>query len=325
MAVYTHLTNAELTMLVEQRYGLGALVAAHGIAQGVSNSNYLLETEEYGQKKRYILTLYEKRINTEELPYFIGLMKHLADKGITCPKPIADRNGDVINEVGGKLSAIVSFLEGESVTQTNLTQMASAGVALVSLHQAGADYPMKRPNALSLEGWQQLYEATHRQLNAITPGLQEQVSAELKYLYTHWPKTGLPQGVIHADLFPDNVFFKGDLVSGVIDFYFACNDFFAYDIAITINAWCFDKEGNFDAKKAEALLAAYEYHRPITAPERAALPTLLRGAAMRFLMTRCYDWINRDPSALVIPHDPMHYVRILKFHQSGGWQLKAAA
>jgi homoserine kinase type II len=316
MAVYTHLSEDELRALVDDHYALGAYVAAEGIAQGVSNSNYRLKTAQ----GTYILTLYEKSTNPQDLPFFLGLMEHLAARGIACPRPVARCDGGFISEAGGKAAAIVSVLEGKDVSVPTQAQASSVGAALAKLHLAGQDFTGNRENGLGLRGWQGLYVGLQGRLDSIAPGLEALVAEEMDYLATHWP-AALPCGIIHADLFPDNVFFMGDAVSGIIDFYYACNDALAYDLAITLTAWCFTADGNFAAEKAAAMLASYQQHRPLTAEEKAAMPVLLRGAAMRFLLTRARDWLNRSDGALVTPHDPREYQRRLEFYRNGGWKI----
>lgn len=316
MAVYTHLSESELRALVDNHYALGAYVAAEGIAQGVSNSNYFLKTAQ----GTFILTLYEKSTNPQDLPFFLGLMEHLAARGIACPRPVARGDGGFISEAGGKAAAIVSLLDGKDVLLPNAAQASSVGAALTRLHLAGQDFVGSRKNGLGLKGWQELYAGLQGRLDSIAPGLEILVADEMKYLANHWPE-GLPRGIIHADLFPDNVFFIGDAVSGIIDFYYACNDALAYDLAIVINAWAFTRAGEFRRDCAEALMAGYQSVRPLTAAEKAAMPLLLRGAAMRFLLTRARDWLNRSEGALVTPHDPRDYQRRLNFYRNGGWNL----
>lgn len=317
MAVYTQLTNETIAEIVEDVYGLGPLVFALGIAEGVENTNYLVVAEgKDGAEHKYILTLYEKRVNTNELPFFLGLMRHLAAKGIACPQPLPRRDGTLHTEVKDRHAVLVSFLPGKSKTLFEVGDVAHVGKAIALLHRAGADFPIARENALSLAGWQALADKLEGKLDSIEPGLESLVMHELMFLDEHWP-VGLPVGVIHADLFPDNVFFEDDgRLSGIIDFYFACTDMLAYDVAIALNAWCFEGD-RFSAAKADALLMQYQAVRPFTAEERTAWPVLLRGAALRFLLTRAHDWVFREPGALVTPHDPREYVMKLKFHRGG--------
>jgi len=276
----------------------------------VENSNYLVHTA----GGPYILTLYEKRVSPADLPYFLALMEHLAARGITCPLPVHDREGRTLKELAGRPAALITFLEGLWVRRPGIEHCAGLGQALGRFHLAGQDFPMRRANSLSLPGWRALFASIGSEADRIKPGLAGVMEKELHHLEGHWPQD-LPQGVIHADLFPDNVFFLGDKVSGLIDFYFACNDTLAYDIAVCLNAWCFETDGSFNVTKARALLQAYEAVRPLTKAELQWLPTLARGAALRFLLTRTYDLLNTDANALVKTKDPNEYLRKLRFHQ----------
>lgn len=315
MAVYTQLTNEQIANVIERDYAVGNLAFAVGITQGVENTNYLIATRRAdGQEQKFILTLYEKRMNPAELPFFLSLMQHLAAQGVACPEPIARVDGGLSGDVVGKQGALVSFLAGKSRTAIANPHAASVGDALARLHVAVHDFSGTRPNALSLSGWQQLYHSIAGKLDGIQPGLDALVAEELAYLDAHWPRE-LPHGVIHADLFPDNVFFEGDHVSGLIDFYFACNDALAYDVAITLNAWCFEARGEFNPIKSKLLLAAYQKIRPFNEHEGQHFSTLLRGAALRFLLTRAYDWLHATPEAQVIPKNPLEYASKLRFHQ----------
>lgn len=309
MAVYTEVSDAELSAFVA-RYDIGRLLSAKGIAEGVENSNFLLQTE----NGFFILTLYEKRVNPDDLPFFIGLMEHLAEQGITCPQPVHDREGKTLQQLAGRPAAIVTFLSGMSVDRPNATHCAELGRALAQLHAAGNGFSLKRMNALSLNGWRPLFEQAEAQADSVSPGLRERINDDLILLERNWPR-GLPEGVIHADLFPNNVFFLGGKLSGLIDFYFACNDALAYDLAICLNAWCFEPDGSFNITKGQAMIAAYETVRPLGEDEVAALPVLARGAGLRFLLTRLVDWLNVPPGALVKPLDPLEYDRKLGFHR----------
>jgi homoserine kinase type II len=310
MAVYTEVSDEELTRFLT-RYDIGALVAFKGIAEGVENSNYLLNTE----KGRYILTLYEKRVQRQDLPFFLGLMEHLAGRGLRCPLPVHDRDGALLQELAGRPAAVVSFLDGYSVRRPRVAHCAALGGALADLHLAGGDFAIRRENALSLAGWRQLAGATADRADEAAAGLAEEIERELAFLEENWPGD-LPTGVIHADLFPDNVFFLGEAMSGLIDFYFACNEVLAYDVAICLNAWCFEEPNAINVTKARALLRGYNERRPLSEAELAALPILARGSALRFLLTRLYDWFNTSQNALVKPKDPLEYRRKLRFHQS---------
>ncbi|MFG1299205.1 homoserine kinase [Xanthobacter sp. V3C-3] len=310
MAVYTDVAPAELEAFLAG-YDTGTLTSFHGIAEGVENSNFLVQTT----SGSYILTLYEKRVRREDLPFFIGLMQHLAARGLSCPQPVARRSGEMLSELAGRPAAMVTFLPGVSVRRPTAEHCAELGRGLARLHLAGADFPMRRANNLSVSGWRPLFEAAHGLADTVAPGLASAIAAELAALEASWP-AGLPDGVIHADLFPDNAFFLDDHLSGIIDFYFACTDFLAYDVAICLNAWCFEADGAYNVTKGRALLAGYEAVRPLSDMEKAALPRLARGAALRFLLTRLVDWLNVPEGALVKPKDPLEYLKKLRFHQA---------
>ncbi len=309
MAVYTEVSDEELSAFVDQ-YDIGPVLAAKGIAEGVENSNYLIHTG----TGFYILTLYEKRVNEQDLPFFIGLMEHLARKGLNCPQPVRDRKGSALGRLAGRPAAIVTFLDGMGVRRPGVNHCGAVGEALAQLHLAGSDFEMSRVNALSVQGWRPLYEAARDRADTVTPGLAEATERALGELERRWPQS-LPQGVIHADLFPDNVFFLGPRLSGLIDFYFACTDALAYDLAVCLNAWCFETDGSFNLTKGRAMIAGYERIRPLAREEIDALPLLCRGAALRFMLTRLVDWLNVPPGALVKPKDPLEYYRKLRFHE----------
>jgi homoserine kinase type II len=310
MAVYTDVTAEELADFLSA-YGIGDLLSYKGIAEGVENSNYLLHTS----GGSFILTLYEKRVAKGDLPFFLGLMGHLASHNINCPQPVLNKNGEALGTLAGRPAAIITFLEGSWPRRPNATHCAGVGAALAKMHLAGADFSMSRPNALSVTGWRPLFDQASARADSVQQGLRDLLSAELGHLEQHWPDD-LPKGVIHADLFPDNVFFLDDKLSGLIDFYFACNDMLAYDVAICLNAWCFEIDHSFNVTKARAFLGAYARERKLSAAEQQAFPLLARGAAIRFLLTRLVDWLNVPPGALVRPKDPLEYVRKLRFHQS---------
>ena len=309
MAVYTEVADEELEAFLTA-YDIGELRSYKGIAEGVENSNFLLHTT----KDTYLLTLYEKRVAARDLPFFLGLMNHLAAKGIHCPVPIRDRKGEILGELAGRPAAIVSFLEGFSVRRPQPRHCAQLGEALAGLHVAGRDFTLRRENALTVTGWRPLFESCKARADEVSQGLAIELETELDALEKNWPR-GLAEGVIHADLFPDNVFFIGDELSGLIDFYFACNDTFAYDLAICLNAWCFEADGSFNITKARVLLQGYNAVRPLDAAELAALPLLARGSALRFLLTRLYDWLNHPPGAFVKPKNPLEYLKRLRFHR----------
>ena len=309
MAVYTEVNDDDLAAFIAG-YGIGDLVSYKGIAEGVENSNYLVVTTG-GQ---FILTLYEKRVDPAELPFFLGLMEHLAAGGLSCPTPLRDASGANLRQLAGRPAAMVTFLDGVWVRRPKVDHCEQVGGALARLHLAGQDYEVVRPNALGPGGWSPLFAKFSVDADRIQAGLGGVIASELEALLPMWPQ-GLPAGVIHADLFPDNVFFLGANLSGLIDFYFACTDAFAYDIAVAINAWCFEPDLAFNRTKAQALLAGYQAVRSLSAPEQAALPVLCRGAALRFLLTRAHDWLHTAPDAFVKPHDPIPFLRRLRFHQ----------
>ncbi|MBF0332016.1 MAG: homoserine kinase [Alphaproteobacteria bacterium] len=308
MAVYTEVGDEELEAFIAE-YDLGEVVSCKGIAEGVENSNYLMQTT----RGTFILTLYEKRVNPDELPFFIGLMEHLAGRGLACPTPIHGRDGRTLRELCGRPAAIVTFLQGMWPRRIQPMHCALLGEAMARLHVAGADYPGRRANDLSVAGWRPLFEACKDHADDVKPGLADELESELAILERDWP-SGLPHGVIHADLFPDNVFFLGERVSGIIDFYFACTDSLVYDVAICLNAWCFEPDGSFNATKARLMLSAYRKVRPLGPDEMKALPLLAQGGAMRFLLTRLYDWLNTPSGALVKRKDPLEYLAKLRFH-----------
>ena len=309
MAVYTEVSDEDLEAFVGE-YDIGAALSCKGIAEGVENTNYLLHTQNGG----YILTLYEKRVAKADLPFFLGLMEHLAERGIPCPTPVRGRDGEALRKLCGRPAAIITFLDGMWPRRTRPDHCAALGAALARMHVAGSDFAMSRRNDLSVAGWRPLLEASAPRADEVKGGLANLLSAELEFLEAHWPGD-LPTGICHADLFPDNVFFIGEALSGLIDFYFACTDFFAYDIGICLNAWCFERDRSFNITKARGMLSAYREVRPFSGEELAALPVLARGSALRFLLTRLYDWLHQPEGAMVKPKDPLEYLAILKFHQ----------
>jgi homoserine kinase type II len=298
MAVYTEVSDDALRAFLAL-YEIGEVTSFKGIAEGVENSNFLMRTGG-GQ---FILTLYEKRVKAGDLPFFIGLMEHLAQRGVTCPQPVRNRAGSALGDLAGRPATIVTFLDGLWIRRPNVRHCAEVGEALARMHLAGADFPLKRRNALSLEGWRSLFGAAEARADEVASHLRDESAAELAFLEAHWPK-GLPTGVIHADLFNDNVFFLGENLSGLIDFYFACNDALAYDLAICLSAWCFEPDNEFNVSKGRAMIASY-----------AALPLLARGAALRFMLTRLVDWLNVPAGAKVAPKNPLEYRDKLRFHQ----------
>ena len=310
MAVYTDVPADDLSEFLS-RYDIGALLAYKGIAEGVENSNFLLHTS----AGNFILTLYEKRVAEQDLPFFLALMEHLAGRGITCPQPVKNKKGGMLGRLAGRPAAIVNFLDGLWIRRPTPAHCAAVGEALARLHLAGKDFPMKRANALGMASWRPLYQQAKARGDSVREGLCAEIAKELDALEKAWPRD-LPQGVIHADLFPDNVFFLGEALSGLIDFYFACTDTLAFDVAVCLNAWCFEPDHSYNVTKGRALLNAYGKARAMSAEERAALPVLARGAAMRFLLTRLVDWLAVPDGALVRPKDPLEYYRKLRFHQS---------
>ena len=321
MAVYTDVADDELRAFIAL-YDIGAVLSCKGIAEGVENSNFLVTTE----TGNFILTLYEKRVAPGDLPFFIALMEHLARRGIACPTPLKGRDGVALRVLCGRPAALVSFLAGMWPRRIQPFHCAGVGRALAELHRAGASFAMTRANDLSVAGWRRLYAACGGRAAEVQPGLADEIGAELATLETLWP-CGLPRGVIHADLFPDNVFFREQQVSGLIDFYFACTDFLAYDVAVCLNAWCFESDGSLNVTKARLLLDGYRQVRPLSAAELDALPRLARGAALRFLLTRLFDWLNQPAGALVRPKDPLEFLRRLRFHRMlggpGGYGIDA--
>ena len=310
MAVYTDVSDVELADFVAQ-YGIGKVVAYRGIAEGVENSNYFLQTE----TGAYILTLYEKRVTPADLPFFLGLMDHLAAQGIACPTPIhRSGGGPALAELCGRPAAIVTFLQGMWPRKITPHHCALLGAAMAEMHIAGQSFTMRRANDLSVAGWRPLFDASAARADEVMPGLAAELAAEIDHLEANWPD-GLPSGIVHADLFPDNVFFLDAKLSGIIDFYFACNDFIAYDLAICLNAWCFEPDLSFNITKARNMLSRYRRERPFSQDELTALPLLARGAALRFLLTRLYDWLHHPEGALVMPKNPLEYWHRLRFHR----------
>ena len=311
MAVYTDVAAEELAEFLKH-YDIGELLSYKGIAEGVENSNFLL----HSTAGYFILTLYEKRVAKGDLPFFLGLMTHLASHGINCPQPVKSKSGEALSTLAGRPAAIINFLEGVWPRKPSAAHCAGVGQALAKMHLASRDFGMTRANALSVSGWRPLFDAAASRADELQHGLRAFIAAELDHLENNvWPRN-LPQGVIHADLFPDNVFFLGEQLSGIIDFTFACTDILAYDVAICLNAWCFESDYSFNVTKARAFLNAYGRERKLSDAEQDALPLLARGAALRFLLTRLVDFLNVPEGALVRPKDPLEYHRKLRFHQA---------
>jgi len=316
MAVYTDISEIELGAFLAD-YAIGELLSYKGIAEGVENSNFLLHTT----TGSYILTLYEKRVNPDDLPFFLGLMQHLNERGINCPLPVARNDGSTIGHLAGRPAAIITFLEGMWMRRPTVEHCREVGATLAEMHLAGRDFSLKRTNALSVDGWRPLWEKARDRADEVESGLRAEAEADLVLLERTWPRD-LPQGVIHADLFNDNVFFLGNKLSGVIDFYFACTDTLAYDIATCLNAWCFEKDNaSFNLTKGMAMLSAYTAVRPLSKAEADALPVLAHGSALRFMLTRLYDWLNTPAGSLVVKKDPIEYLRKMRFHR----QVKSAS
>jgi homoserine kinase type II len=308
MAVYTDVSFEDLeAMLVA--YDVGEPLSFKGIAEGVENSNFFLQTD----RGSFFLTLYEKRVREGDLPFFLGLMEHLAARGIACPQPIRTKDRRQWTKVNGRPAALVSFLTGLSVRRPEVGHCASAGEALARVHAAGADFSIERRNALGIAGWRELVDKTASGADGIERDLRELIASSYHEVSAGWP-SGLPTGIIHADLFPDNVLFMNAQVSGLIDFYFACDDAFAYDLAIMLNAWCFETDGSYNITKGKSLIAGYRRRRELADSEIAALPILCAGAALRFLLTRLFDLLHHDPMALVRPKEPRDFSKRLRFH-----------
>ncbi len=308
MAVYTEVTDEALAAFLAD-YDIGSMVAFRGIAEGVENSNFSLRTT----AGDFILTLYEKRVDPVDLPWFLGLMEHLAKRGIVCPLPVHGRDGVALRHLCGRHAAITTFLPGVWPRRVRPEHCGPVGAALAALHVAGRDYAPTRRNALGPDGWMPLLERSRGRADEVHSGLAAELEQALAAILAGWPGD-LPVGHIHADLFPDNVFFLDGRLSGLIDFYFAATDLLAYDVAVCLNAWCFEPDFSFNVTKARAILRAYSEIRSLSGRERAALPVLCQGAAIRFLLTRLYDWLNTPAGALVTRKDPLEYVRRLRFH-----------
>ncbi|MEM1044495.1 MAG: homoserine kinase [Pseudomonadota bacterium] len=310
MAVYTEVDQAAADRFA-RGFGIGPVTACDAILEGVENSNYRLTTE----TAPHILTLFEKRVDPDDLPFFLGLLEHLAARGVPCPVPLKNSAGKAVARLAGRPAALLSFLPGTAVTQPGPQHCAAVGTMLAVLHREASDYPASRPNALSPSGWRTWLDRSNGAADTLKPGLTAFMRAELETLTRLWP-TDLPRGIIHGDLFPDNVFFDEDRLSGVIDFYFAANDFLAFDLAVCINAWCFDDHDRLQTDRSAALISGYSSVRQMEKDEVRALPLLCRGAAMRFFVTRVYDWSHTPPSAHVTPKDPMEYYRKLLQHKA---------
>ncbi len=311
MAVYTDITDAELGEFLAD-FDLGEALSCKGIAEGVENSNFLVETT----AGRFILTVYERRVRSEELPYFLGLMQWLAQHGYPCAEPMAGRDGRLFRSIRGKPAALVEFLNGLSVRRPTSAHCREAGEGMAWLHLAAEGFPGRRPNDLGQPAWSPLFSKLGGAAEALKPGLAAVIAKDIAHLDGAWPRT-LPYGTVHADLFPDNVFFRDGKFAAAIDFYFACDDAYAYDVAVALNAWCFEQDGSFNITSAQAFIAGYERRRRLSPAERAAVPVLAWGAAMRFFLTRLNDWGSTPEGALVRPKDPLEYERKLAVHRAG--------
>jgi homoserine kinase type II len=318
MAVYTQVSAEALSAFLA-RFDAGELVSAKGIAEGVENSNYLVDTS----KSRFILTLYEKRVAADDLPYFMALLDHLAEKGLPVPPAVPDRDGALIHELEGRPACLIQFLSGISVSHPTPVQARSAAEAMGRMHKAAADFALDRSNSMGVEAWQPLFERCGRDLDTIQPGLYDRAGKALDTILAAWP-VDLPRSAIHADLFPDNVLMLGNRITGLIDFYFACTDIRAYDLAVMHGAWAFDARGeNFDAAIGTALIEGYTASFGLSDAERAALPILAEGAALRFFLTRAWDWLNTPADAMVTRKDPLAYLRRLDFYAANSNALFA--
>ncbi|MFM2410158.1 MAG: hypothetical protein RL481_986 [Pseudomonadota bacterium] len=316
MAVYTQV-SAEAASALLSRYDVGKLTALKGIAEGVENSNYLVETDQ----SRFILTLYENRVDPEDLPWFHGLLAHLHAKGCLVPRFIEDRHGQWLQDVAGRKACLIEFLSGVSVSEPDAALATEVGSALGHMHLALANFDSDRANPLGQPQWRPLFEKCDElATEALHPGLTNIIAAECAFLDEQWPQN-LPQSAIHADLFPDNVLILDNKVTGLIDFYFACTDARAYDLAVTHCAWSFDRDDRYRADVGKELIAGYADHIMLTEAERTALPILARGACLRFLLTRLYDWINTPAGALVSRKDPLAYLRRLDHYSAHGLAL----
>lgn len=310
MAVYTPLSGNDVTALLAQ-YDLGGLIACEGIAEGVENTNYRLTTS----AGRFVLTIFEKRTSEADLPFFVGVMARLAAQNFPAPRPIALRDGTYLARVHGKPAVIVTLLDGAWPRKPTVAHCAAIGEALARMHVALEGFGAERSNTLSVDGWEALIKPRLAEAEALQPGLAALIEQDMADVRAAWP-LDLPRGVIHADLFPDNALFVGERLGGVIDFYFACTDVLAYDLAVCLNAWCFEGERTYSVERGRAMIGAYEAVRPLSDAERVALPTLIRGAALRFFATRLADWSETPEGAEVTRKDPLEYADKLAFHRT---------
>jgi homoserine kinase type II len=313
MAVYTKLSKLNLKKFF-LKYDLGNLLSYEEIKEGIENTNYFIKTE----KGKFILTLYEKRVEEKDLPFFIGLMKNLYDKKFPCPKPIINKNGNYISEISGKKAAVISFLNGTSKKKLTPLDCYEVGYKTAELHLITKNLTLKRKNKLSINSWRDIYNNVKKDCSKIHPNLSKIIERNLNQIEKNWPKN-IPSGIIHADLFPDNIFFKDKKLSGIIDYYFSCHDFYAFEIAICLNALCFEGQNenlSFNVTKAKKFIDGYSQKRILTINEKKNLKILCQGAAIRFLLTRVFDYLNLTKGALVEIKDPIEYLKRLEFHDS---------
>jgi len=313
MAVYTKLSEKELKEFFS-KYNLGKLLDYKEIKEGIENTNYFIQTE----KGKFILTLYEKRVEEKDLPFFISLMKNLFDKKFPSPEPIINKNGNYISEILEKKAAVVSFLEGNAKKNLNPNDCYEVGINSAKLHSITKNLTGKRENKLSINSWRKIYDKVKNDCIKIHPDLSNIIEKNLDVIEKKWPKN-IPLGIIHADLFPDNIFFKGGKLSGIIDFYFSCYDFYAFEIAICLNALCFEGKNenlSFNVTKAKKFIDGYSMIRQLTEEEKKSLKVLCQGAAIRFLLTRVFDYLNLTEGAIVKIKDPLEYLKRLEFHDN---------
>ena len=313
MAVYTKLSENNLKDFFS-KYNLGKLLKFKGIQEGIENSNYFVKTD----SGKFILTIYEKRVEAKDLPFFMGLMKNIFNENFPSPEPIINKNGNYITEIFGKKAAVVSFLEGFSKKNLTPDNCHEVGIYTAKLHMITKNLNIKRTNRLSVNSWRLIYRKIQKDCSKIYPNLTKIIETNLDVIENKWPKN-IPCGIIHADLFPDNIFFKGNKLTGIIDFYFSCYDFYALEIAICLNALCFEGKNedlSFNVTKAKKFIDGYSSIRKLTEEEKESLKILCQGAAMRFLLTRVFDYLNLTEDALVKIKDPVEYLKRLEFHDS---------
>ena len=313
MAVYTKLSETDLKEFFS-KYSVGKVQKHEEIKEGIENTNYFIQTE----KGKFILTLYEKRVDEKDLPFFIGLMRNLFDKKFPSPEPIINKNGNYISEISNKKAAVVSFLDGKAKKVLDPLDCYEVGVYSAKLHSITKNLISKRVNKLSVNSWKDIYNKVKKDCSKIHPNLSNIIEKNLNEIETDWPKN-IPSGIIHADLFPDNIFFNKNKLSGIIDFYFSCNDYYAFEIAICLNALCFEGKNenlSFNVTKAKKFIDGYTSVRNLNDDEKKSLKILCKGAAIRFLLTRVFDYLNLIEGALVKIKDPVEYLKRLEFHES---------